>query len=127
MIPIAVPEDGEYELTVLWRNNASDAHDVLVEVFSQDGNQLAMIPAPAAPPKGEALFHYDSSADNIPYLELPGVFRFSPSDVVEISNTGTHDRVTASALRFVPQKGGNGILVDSKDAAGVENGSLSTS
>jgi hypothetical protein len=120
IIPIAVPEDGEYELTVLWRNNASDARDVLVEVFSQAGNTLAIEPAPAPPPKGEAQFHYDSSADDIPYLELPGVFRFADSDIVEINNTGTHDRVTASALRFVPQKGGDGFLVDSKEAEGFE-------
>jgi hypothetical protein len=118
LIPIAVPEDGEYELTVLWRNNASDARDVLVEVFSQSGNTLAIAPAPAAPPKGQAEFHYDSGADT--YTELPGVFRFSDSDIIEITNTGTRDRVTASALRFVPQNGGEGFLVDSKDAEGFD-------
>ena len=42
LIPITVPEDGEYELTVLWRTNASDASNVLVEVFSQAGNTLAI-------------------------------------------------------------------------------------
>ena len=48
------------------------------------------------------------------------MFRFADSDIVEINNTGTHDRVTASALRLVPQKGGAGFLVDSKDAEGFD-------
>ena len=96
LIPITVPEDGEYELTVLWRHNESDACNVLVEVFSQAGNTLAIEPAPTVPPSGEAQFHYDSSADDTPYAELPGVFRFADTDIVEINNTGTRDRVTAT-------------------------------
>lgn len=117
-LPIAVSETGDYELTVLWRRSSSNARDVLVEVFSQGGNTLAVAAPPVPPAKGEARFDYDSSADDIPYVELPGSFRFGPQDAVEINNTETRERVTASALRFVPQTSGEAFLVDTPEAEG---------
>lgn len=123
VIPINVPESGEYQVSVLWKRNASNARNVLVEVFSQSGNTLALAPPPAVTEKGQALFHYDSSADNVPYIELPAVFRFGEPDVVEISNTGTTGKVTASALRFMPESAKSftqGFLIDSPQAEGHE-------
>ena len=120
-LPIAVSETGEYEIEVLWKRNATNARNVLVEVFSQSGNSLAIDTPPTKPEKGEALFHYDSSSDNIPYIELEPSFRFAESDVVEINNNGTTGKVTASALRFVPESGkGEGFLIDSPQAEGHE-------
>ena len=122
VIPITVPESGDYQVTVLWKRNAANARNVLVEVFSQaTTSSLAVEPPPAALPKGQALFHYDSSADNIPYVELPGLFKFAEPDVVEISNAGTTGKVTASALRFVPDLDkAEGFLIDSPQAEGHE-------
>lgn len=121
VIPITVPDSGTYEVAVLWRRNPHNARNVLVEVFSQEGNTLAVAARPAVPPPGEAHFHYDSSADNLPHAELPAGFEFADSDFVEINNRGTRERVTASAVRFVPQAGGKGFLVDSQEAEGREN------
>ncbi len=119
-IPVSVTEAGDYEMAVVWRRNSINARDVLVEVFSQGSNTLALASPPAVPPKGEAHFHYDSSADNIPYLELPGRFQFGESDLVEINNKDTRGRVTASAIRFVPGDKETGFLVDSKEAEGFD-------
>ena len=127
VIPITVPETGEYQVTVLWKRNGSNASNVLAEVFSQTGNSLAVAPPPARPAKGEALFHYDSSADNVPYIEMPAVFRFGESDMVEINNTGTTGKVTASALRFLPDTAKSltlGFLIDTPQAEGHEDWAL---
>ena len=121
-IPITVPESGEYQVTVLWKRASSNASNVLVEVFSQSTTStLAIEPAPTVLPKGQARFHYDSSTDNVPFVELPGVFKFAEPDMVEISNTGTTGKVTASALRFVPDADqAAGFLIDSPQAEGHE-------
>jgi hypothetical protein len=130
VIPIEPDADGEYELTVLWRAGANNAGNVLVEAFCQEGNTLAIAPPPPAPVKGEAAFHYDSSAETAE--EIPVLFKFSESDLVEISNQGTHDRVTASGVTLVPQGSGDwwlpastranqhDVFLDAQTAEGAE-------
>jgi hypothetical protein len=120
-IPIRVPRDGRYELTVLWRKGYGkrNAPSVLVEVLAQDRNQLALPPAPPVPPKGEAHFFIDQSVDSIAFWDLKTSFRFATDgEGVEVNNAGTRNRVVADAVKFVPVTAGSTLLLDDDEADG---------
>ena len=121
-VPLAVPREGDYWISLKWRENTRNASQVLVDVFGPAvAGELAAPPALAPPPAGEAQFYYDSSEDARPFAELPGTYRFGEGDCVEISNRDTDDRVTASGVAFVPADGkGQEVFVDSKDAEGAD-------
>jgi hypothetical protein len=124
IFPIRVDEDGQYQVTVLYRvfPNRYMAKAVPVEVLSHDGqHQLTLPPASPTPPKGEAHFTVDQTVDTIPYWDSKTAFRFSdPTQGVEISNKGTLRQVVADAVRFVPLKGGEPLLVRANEAEGNE-------
>src|SRR5262245_26595099 len=86
VVPIDVKQEGQYELTVLWRKNSDNARSVLVEVFSHDATTLAKPPLPEIPPRGEARYFIDVSDDTRPYADLQASFQFADSDYVEINN-----------------------------------------
>jgi hypothetical protein len=120
-IPIRVPQDGRYELTVLWRKGYGkrNAPSVLVEVLSQDKTRLALPPAPPVPPKGEARFFVDQSNDSIAFWDLKTSFRFAAEgEGVEINNADTRNRVVADAVKFVPVAAGSTLLLDNDEADG---------
>ncbi len=104
IIPVGATQDGQYELSLVWRkgDGAEDADNVLVEVRSHDKSRLAVAPPAPKPPKGEARFTMDQSDDTISFWNAKTAFLFGPQDGVEISNTGTRRRVVADAVRFVP-------------------------
>jgi hypothetical protein len=119
-VSVHVPETAEYDVTLLWRANAGNASNVLVEAFCSGPTQLAP-PGPASVPQpGEARFNYDSGEDTTPYADLGASFLFREDDYVEISNSGTRSRVTAAAMDFVPTDGDGTFVIDSKEAEGSE-------
>jgi len=119
-VPIRVSKAGRYEVSVLWRKNANNASNVLVEIFAPGDGKLAVMPAPSVPDKGEARFFVDCREDSRPFAELEGSFQFGADDYVEINNRGTRARVTAGAIDFVPPEKGATFTVDSKEAEGSE-------
>lgn len=120
-VSIAVPMDGDYEISVLWRKNTRNSTNVLVEVFAHtEDNTLAKSELPVVPLKGEARFVFDSSEDTLPYADLGVSFLFGSEDYLEINNTGTRNRVTAGAVSFVSMNDGSAITVDSKEADGSD-------
>lgn len=119
-IPIRVPEIGDYEVTILWRANSNNAANVLVEVFCSGANELARPPLAKVPEVGQARFTYDSSEDTAPFADLGASFLFGEDDYVEINNAGTRNRVTASAIDFVPVEGDGTFAIDSKEAEGSD-------
>jgi hypothetical protein len=122
-IPIRVPYDGKYELTVSWRKGfgGRNAPRVLVEVLHHGPTRLAMPPAPPVPPRGEAHFYLNQTVDNIAFWDLKTAFRFaSAQEGVEIQNAGTRNRVVADAVKFVPVGPGTTLLLDEDEADGRE-------
>ena len=119
-VPIEVAEDGEFEVSLIWRSSEALSNQVLVEVFTESPSALAMPPLPEIPEKGQAHFFYDSSEDARPYAALPAQYRFAEKDFVEVNNAGTDQRVTVGALSLVPVSGGESWLIDSRDADGNE-------
>lgn len=119
-VPVRVPREGRYVLTVAWRRNADNATNVLIEVFSHDETALVRPALPPAPPPGEARFVIDQTVDTVAFADLEASFQFGPEDYVEINNRGTTRRVTADAIRFVSQLGGMSFLVDNDEADGRE-------
>jgi hypothetical protein len=122
-LPIRVPKDGRYEVTVVWRKGFGNrnAPAVVVEVLSQDRAQLALPPAPPVPPPGEARFTIDQTVDNIAFWDLKTQFRFAgEKDGVEIRNEGTRNRVVADAVKFVAIGSGSTLLLDNDEADGNE-------
>ena len=132
-IPISVPKDGKYELTVIWRKKAGDggkdkkgkpkpvnlnAESVLVEVFSYDPTRHAMEASKPVPPKGEAHFLIDQTLNNIPFWDLKNTFQFGPNDGVEINNSNTHREVVADAVHFSRPKTKTKFLVRGTEAEG---------
>jgi hypothetical protein len=135
MIPIRVPQDGQYELSVIWRKNDgtpsadprgrlrpsfTNARNVLVEVLSFDPTQHAVEPPRPIPPKGEAHFTIDQTIDNVPFQDLNTVFQFGLDDGVEINNANTKRTVVADAVQFVPTQSGAKFLVRGTEAEGNE-------
>lgn len=120
-IPVEVEEDGDYEVTFIWRSNKALSKRVLVEVFSDSPTVLAVPMTPAVPKRGQAIFSYDSSEDARPFAPVHGQFRFGTDDYVEVNNRGTDQRVTIGAISIVPVDGGEPWLVDSRDAEGNED------
>lgn len=122
VVSIEVPKDGDYALSIYWRKNNRNARNLLVEVYSDSGeNSLAKSELPIVPPEGEAQFIFDSSNDTLPYVELGASFRFGTEDYLEINNTGTRNRVAAGAVDFVSAKDGSEFTVDSKEAEGSDS------
>jgi hypothetical protein len=133
-IPIDVPKEGKYEVTVVWRRSgsvqvgrgrrataASNARAVLVEVHSHDPSVIANPPLPEVPPKGEARFFIDQTMDTIPHWDLQAAFKFGNGAEagVEIRNEGTTRRVVADAVKFQPmEKGAKEIVLDDPQAEG---------
>lgn len=120
LIPIQVPLDGKYEITVVWREQENLATDVPVEVLSYDPTQHSLKPPKPVPPQGEAHFWIDQTLDNIPYWDLKTAFQFGPEDGVEINNANTKRAVVADAVKFVPQRTGDTLLVRGTEAEGYE-------
>ena len=120
-IPITVSADGEYEVTVCWRQNADNATGVLTELFSHNGDRLSKPVVNSVPPRGEAHFFIDESVDTIAFADLRVSFQFGKDDYVEINNKGTRNRVTADAVKFVDDTTKATILVDNDEADGREN------
>ncbi|MCS6858878.1 MAG: hypothetical protein NZT92_01000 [Abditibacteriales bacterium] len=135
IIPIRVPQDGKYELSVIWRRNdggarpdgrgrfrppVANARRVLVEVLSHDPTQHAVEPPPPIPPQGEAHFTIDQTVDNVPFQDLNTVFQFGPNDGVEIHNAGTKRTVVADAVQFAHSQSGAKFLVRGTEAEGNE-------
>jgi hypothetical protein len=135
VIPIRVPQDGTYEVRVMWRKNDGsarvdgrgrqrppilNAHNVLVEVLSHDPTQHAVEPPPPIPPKGEAHFTIDQTIDNIPFWDLQPAFKFGANDGVEIVNANTRRTVVADAAQFVHAPSGGKFLVRGVEAEGNE-------
>lgn len=120
LIPIQVPRDGKYEITVVWREQENLATSVPIEVFSCDPTQHALKPSEPVPPPGEAHFWIDQTLDNIPYWDLKTAFQFGPEDGVEINNANTKRTVVADAVKFVPQGTGDPLLVRGTEAEGSE-------
>jgi hypothetical protein len=116
-LPIAVTQEGKYEVTLCWRASADNAAAVLAEVWSHDAGRLAPPPAPVVPPKGEAHYWIDQSNDAIAYVDLGASFRFGPGNYLEVNNKGTTKLVTADAVKFVPAAGPT-LLVDNHEAEG---------
>ena len=102
-VPITLEADGKYELSILWRQDSSNAGQVLVEVYGERvADQLAIPPAVEVPDQGEARFHYDASEDTVAFVDLETWFQFGDEDFIEINNSGTRGRVTAAAIDFLP-------------------------
>ncbi len=135
IIPIRVPQDGKYALSVIWRKNdgapstdprgrfrppITNARNVLVEVLSFDPTQHAVEPPPPIPPRGEAHFLIDQTVDNIAFWDLKTIFKFGANDGVEISNANTKRTVTADAVQFVHPQSGVKFLVRGTEADGNE-------
>ncbi|MBI1387037.1 MAG: hypothetical protein GC154_01140 [bacterium] len=125
-IPIAVKQDGVYEIYLNWMKDDKReyARGALAEVFSHDPSHLIHPEPPASPPAGEARFIIDQTVDTIAFWDLNTAFRFDgPEHFVEINNTGTTKRVTADAVRFTPTSGGAAadLIVDDPDADGVKD------
>jgi hypothetical protein len=147
IFPVGVTQDGQYELSLLWRKEdskaaeerrdgkrrrggrAGAAENVLVEALSRDKSRLAVPTLAPAPPKGEARFAFDESDDTVSFYNLKTAFQFGPQGGVEIGNAGTRRRVVADAVRFVPAPmpgvktaaaGAAAFLVPAKDAQGQE-------
>lgn len=119
-IPIKVPKDGQYELTVLWKpsepgsgggggkgkkgggggGGTISADNVLVEVLSYDTTKHAVEPPAPVPPKGEAHFKVDQTVDNIKFWDLKTIFQFGADGNVELNNKDTHRQVVADACIF---------------------------
>jgi hypothetical protein len=119
-VPIKVAKAGRYSVTVSWRQGSDNADSVLVEVVSTGADHLAAPALPPTPPKGEADFFIDESLDSIAFADLQADFQFGPDDYVEINNHGTHHRVTADAVRFIPLDREPAFLVDNDEADGRE-------
>jgi hypothetical protein len=119
-VPIRVPREGRYALTVAWRQHAENASNVLVEVFSHDDSVLAKPALPPVPPAGEAHFVIDETVDTIAFADLEASFQFGAEDYVELNNRGTTRRVTADAVKFVSSADGKSLLVDNDEADGRE-------
>jgi hypothetical protein len=119
-VPLQVPVAGRYEVSVLWRKSSNNATNVLVEVFAAGPNELARTVTPSVPDKGEARFFIDCREDSLPFADLGASFQFDQAGYVEINNAGTHARVTAGAIDFVPVESGHTVTVDSKEAEGRE-------
>ena len=120
-VPISVPREGRYELTVCWRQNTDNATNVLVEVFSHDDSSLAQPALPPVPPASEAHFFIDETVDSLAFADLEASFQFGPDDYVEINNKGTKRRVTADAVKFVANAGKTAFLVDNDEADGRDD------
>ncbi len=119
-IPIKVAKDGQYEITVLWKQNDAgggfgggkgknkgggggttlNAENVLAEVLSYDPSKHAIEAAADVPPKGEAHFKIDQTISNVKFMDLKTIFQFGASGGAEINNTGTHRQVVADACIF---------------------------
>ena len=119
-VPVRVSETAEYAVTVLWRANSKNAANVLVEVFYEGATEIAQPALAAVPEAGEARFVYDSAEDTTAYADLGASFLFDEDDYLEINNSGTRNRVTASAVNFVPTSGDGAFMVDSKAAEGSD-------
>lgn len=120
-IPISVAKEGEYEITIFWRQNADNAKGVLVEVHSHTSSRLAQPPRPAVPRAGEAHYFIDESEDTIAFADLNASFQFGEKDYVEINNQGTRNRVTADAVKFISTQDKSTILIDNDEAEGRED------
>jgi hypothetical protein len=129
IFPVNVTQDGQYELSLVWRkaeDRAANADNVLAEVHSHDKSRLAVPTSAPIPPKGQADFTMDQSDDTISFWDPQTIFQFGPDDGVEISNAGTRRRVVADAVRFVPVSlpgvqtvaGATEFMVPAKDAKG---------
>ena len=120
LLPIDVPEDGLYDVTLVWRFNPDNAAAVLTEVSSHDQAALAPASVPEVPPRGEARYYIDESDDTMAFADLKTSFKFGENDYVEINNQGTRRRVTADAVKFVGSSKAETFLVDNDEADGRE-------
>ena len=125
-VPLLVPKDGLYKITLHWREAETNTKAVFVEInlpANAEIHHAEPIPRPT-PPKGQVHFTYDSSHDQRPYFQPEGSYRFGEHDRmgVEITNKDTHGIVTAGALEFVPKNSSEKpFLVDTKEAEGHED------
>lgn len=122
-VPLSVEHAGLYRITMLWRKDAGNAHNVLTELYAKGaGNQLAPSANPKIPGPGEARFYYDCGDDTISFFQPGTAFLFDDDGYVEVSNRGTRKRVTAGAVEFVQRSDPTQhFLVDSREAEGNEN------
>ncbi len=120
-LPLHVPHDGEYEVSLIWRGGNHLSQAVSIEVYAPNETRLAMPDVAAIPERGKALFTYDSSEDARPFAELPVTFQFGEQDFIEVNNHGTDQRVTIGALGLVPAQGGDVLEIDSREAEGNED------
>ena len=118
-LPIDVPVEGVYEVTVLWRRNKNNGRAVPVELVSHDHSRLAYRePFPPPAPPGEFRYWVDQRDDTVAFWDLEASFQFGPDDYVEINNAGTEHRVIADSVKFVSRSDGGEILVDNHEADG---------
>jgi hypothetical protein len=126
IVALPVKKTGKYEIQFGWRKSGDGARNVPVTVSSYDPNRLALRPAAAVPPKGEAHFKLDQTDDTIQYKDLETAFQFDSATKnagVEISNAGTRRRVVADAVTLVPATAPDGdpaLVIKANDAEGHE-------
>lgn len=133
--PVRVSKPGKYEVVFSWRGYkvvedknkkrrnrgpAEAASNVRVEVVSADkAHRLAVPAAPPVPPKGEAHFYVDQTADTVAFWDLKTAFRFGPDDSVELRNEGTKKRVVADAVRLLPAGSSTTAVSSAQGATGA--------
>ncbi len=115
----------EVEVMATWVSDPRNANNVLFELFGNSHEPQRALKSPHRFDKlapNTASFHFDCSNDTVPFVELPGVFRFSQQDFVELSNKGTLDQVTAGGIEFTNHSDSeNTFLIDSQQAEGVDD------
>lgn len=122
-VPLQVPVEARYAVTLRWRPDPANATSVLTEVFAQGaGNNLASSESDVGiTESGDPIFFYDCGNDTSPYYELPSVFQFDEHSYVEISNRGTLEKVTVAGLELLeigPER--KELFIDSIEADGSE-------
>ena len=114
--------DGEYQIRLHWRANSENATAVQVMVRPSRAairnDPLMNPPRAVVPPPGEAHFFVDQSDDTLAFRPLPGEYRFTETQTVEIHNRGTRRRVTADAVRFTDADSDARFLIDNHEAEG---------